>query len=131
MLLAADIPAHLATLDNSGFPHVTPLWFLWTDGAFHLTSFSDRPHVRRLAHNPRAGICVDFEGPLRADGERPNRQLRAVGNAELVTDQDTTWTRRIQRKYVGSERVALPGDQPAQRVLIRLRPLRVVAVASV
>jgi Pyridoxamine 5'-phosphate oxidase len=25
-LLACDIPAHLATLDAEGFPHVTPLW---------------------------------------------------------------------------------------------------------
>jgi nitroimidazol reductase NimA-like FMN-containing flavoprotein (pyridoxamine 5'-phosphate oxidase superfamily) len=39
-LLALDIPARLATIDPHGFPHVTPLWFVWDDAAFHLTSYS-------------------------------------------------------------------------------------------
>jgi hypothetical protein len=28
-LLAIDVPARPATLDRNGFPHVTPLRFLW------------------------------------------------------------------------------------------------------
>lgn len=121
----------MATLDGEGFPQVTPLWFLWVDGAFHVTSFSDRPHVRRLARDPRAGICVDVEEPVREDGQRPNRQFRAVGNAELFADKDGIWTRRIRDKYLGGEFAELPGDDGTERILIRLRPLRVVAVASV
>ena len=54
-MLELDVPARLATLDTRGFPHVTPLWFLWTDRAFYFTRFADRPHLRRLAENPRAG----------------------------------------------------------------------------
>ena len=65
-LLAADVPGRLATLDRHGFPHVTPLWFIWADGAFHLTSLPDRAHVRRLERDPRAGICIDLEEPERA-----------------------------------------------------------------
>jgi nitroimidazol reductase NimA-like FMN-containing flavoprotein (pyridoxamine 5'-phosphate oxidase superfamily) len=60
-LLALDVPARLATLDRYGFPHVTPLWFMWTGQAFVMTSIVDRPHLRRLAGNPRAGLCVDVE----------------------------------------------------------------------
>jgi Pyridoxamine 5'-phosphate oxidase len=128
-LLEANVPARLATLDRHGFPHVTPLWFIWTDGAFHLTSFGDRPHLRRLGRDPRAGICVDVEEPVREDGERPNRQFRAIGNAELFADKNGTWTRRIRDKYVA---LAAPsGDPETQRIMIRLRPLSVVAVGSV
>jgi nitroimidazol reductase NimA-like FMN-containing flavoprotein (pyridoxamine 5'-phosphate oxidase superfamily) len=47
-LLALDVPARLASVDARGSPHVTPLWFVWAEGAFHLTSLTDRPHVRRL-----------------------------------------------------------------------------------
>ncbi|HUA46071.1 MAG TPA: pyridoxamine 5'-phosphate oxidase family protein [Solirubrobacteraceae bacterium] len=72
-LLAAAVPARLATIDRDGFPHVTPLWFIWADGTFYLTSIADRPHPRRLEANPRAGICVDVEEPERDDGQRPNR----------------------------------------------------------
>lgn len=28
-LLGRDVVAHLATLDADGYPHVTPLWFIW------------------------------------------------------------------------------------------------------
>lgn len=126
-LLALDVPARVATIDAEGFPHVTPLWFLWEDGAFHLTSYSDRPHLRRLARNPRAGLCIDVERPALEDGERPNLQLRAVGRAELFDDAGGAWTRRIDEKY-GSARAAVRVDD---RVVIRLSPGRLVAVASV
>jgi nitroimidazol reductase NimA-like FMN-containing flavoprotein (pyridoxamine 5'-phosphate oxidase superfamily) len=28
-LLARDVVARVATIDADGYPHVTPLWFLW------------------------------------------------------------------------------------------------------
>ena len=132
-LLSAAVPARLATLDHDGFPHVTPLWFVWADGAFYLTSISDRPHPRRLAANPRAGICVDVEEPERDDGQHANRQVRAVGLAELSSDRGGLWTARITEKYVrGPAACAMRASRVAdQRVVIRLRPNRVVAVASV
>ncbi|MDQ6804020.1 MAG: pyridoxamine 5'-phosphate oxidase family protein, partial [Actinomycetota bacterium] len=70
-LISLDVPARLATLDQDGFPHVTPLWFVWADGAFFMTSIADRPHVRRLSHDCRAGLCIDVEDPERTDGQRP------------------------------------------------------------
>ena len=132
-LLAADVPGRLATLDRHGFPHVTPLWFIWADGAFHLTSLPDRAHVRRLERDPRAGICIDLEEPERADGERPNRQVRAVGQAELFADADAVWTRRITRKYVSGLAAAAREERRASdpRLVIRLAPVRLIAVASV
>ena len=131
-LLALDVPAHLATLDRDGFPHVTPLWFIWEDGAFHMTSVADRPHLRRLAADPRAGLGIDVEGLERADGQRPNRQVRAVGNAELFPDQQGTWTIRITEKYLRGPGAAASAASRAadQRVVIRLRPAKLVAVGS-
>lgn len=132
-LLSAAVPARLAAIDRDGFPHITPLWFIWADGAFYLTSISDRPHLRRLEANPRAGICIDVEEPERDDGQHPNRQVRAVGLAELSPDSDGFWTDRITQKYVrgpsaSTMRAARLADQ---RVVICLRPDRLVAVASV
>ena len=131
-LLALDVPARLATIDAGGFPHVTPLWFVWEDGAFHLTSLPDRPHLRRLERNPRAGLCVDTEAAQREDGERPNRQIRAVGRAELFTDPDGRWTRRITEKYVRGPALATRAAlrMADERTVIRIRPERLVAVAS-
>jgi Pyridoxamine 5'-phosphate oxidase len=112
---------------------VTPLWFLWADGAFHLTSDAGRPYLARLRANPRAGLVIDAEGEQRADGERPNRQVRAVGDAVLRPDVGGAWTMRIWGKYIdGSAAADLAARlRGRQRVLIRIVPSRVIAVASV
>jgi nitroimidazol reductase NimA-like FMN-containing flavoprotein (pyridoxamine 5'-phosphate oxidase superfamily) len=116
-----------------GYPHVTPLWFLWTDGAFHLTSDAGRPHLARLRANPRVGLVIDVEEEQRADGERPNSQVRAVGDARLSRDVGGTWTRRIWDKYADGSTGADPAARlrGRQRVLIRIAPSQVIAVASV
>jgi nitroimidazol reductase NimA-like FMN-containing flavoprotein (pyridoxamine 5'-phosphate oxidase superfamily) len=132
-LLALDVPAHLATLDSHGFPHITPLWFIWDDGAFYMTSIVDRPHLRRLATNPRAGIGIDVEDPERDSGQRPNRQVRAIGTAQLFPDDNAAWTTRITQKYVqGPAAAASIASRAADaRIAICLRPTRLVALASV
>jgi len=133
-LLTSDTVARLATIDASGYPHVTPLWFLWADRAFHFASDSGRPHLSRLQANPQVGLVIDVEAEQRPDGQRPNKQLRATGDATLCPDTEAVWTRRIWDKYIvvsepTGEATARLGDR--QRVLIRIVPRRIVAVASV
>lgn len=53
-------PVGLARLD--GFPRVTPLWFLYADGAFYMTSAPDKPHVGGARRNRQ----VKGWGPRRA-----------------------------------------------------------------
>lgn len=132
-LLALDVPARLATLDKDGFPHVVPIWFVWDGHAFYMSSLPDRAHVKRLTRDPRASICVDVEDDERADGERPNRAVRAVGPAEVFVDEDGDWTHRITEKYVrGPGRDAMIERRTGQeRWVIRLQPVRMFAVASV
>jgi len=132
-LLSGDAVARLATLDAEGFPHIPPRWFIWVEEAFYMTSIADRPHLRRLARNPRAGICGDIELPEREDGQRPNRQVRAVGNADLLPDTDGIWTRRITEKYVRGPMAAhrITARSGDERTAIRLRPRTIVAVASI
>ncbi|WP_433732377.1 pyridoxamine 5'-phosphate oxidase family protein [Nocardia sp. CA-129566] len=126
-LLASDIVAHLATIDAAGYPHVTPIWFLWDQHAFRLTSWAGRPHLRRIRANPRVGLVIDREVGRRADGQRPNRQVRIIGDAELTIDPDGVWTQRIWEKYGGS---ALD-QRDRVRVLITITPDLFVAIASV
>jgi nitroimidazol reductase NimA-like FMN-containing flavoprotein (pyridoxamine 5'-phosphate oxidase superfamily) len=132
-LLHLAVPIHLATVDAEGFPHITPLWFDWDGQAFWMTSLPHKPHVRRLRRNPAASICLDVEGDERADGERPNRQVRGIGHIELMDDVDGERTQRITEKYLhGPGREAMVSRRVgAPRVALRLVPRYVVAVASV
>ncbi|WP_280251739.1 pyridoxamine 5'-phosphate oxidase family protein [Nocardia abscessus] len=132
-LLTRDVVAHLATIDSAGYPHITPLWFLWLDGRFYLTSYAVRPHLERMRSNPRVGLVIDVEDALRADGDRPNRQVRVIGTACLAPDSAGTWTERIRTKYISDD--IAPGiaqrNLGRARVLITVVPSRITAVASV
>ena len=127
-LLSRDLVAVLATLGD-GFPHLTPIWFVWSEQAFWLTSYADRPHVARLRRNPRAALCVQDEGFGTPGAERPNRQVRAHGLVEMAVDSEARWTEEIDRKYLSEPRSPFTGSAPA-RVVMRLSPQRLVALAS-
>jgi nitroimidazol reductase NimA-like FMN-containing flavoprotein (pyridoxamine 5'-phosphate oxidase superfamily) len=133
VLLGLDVPGRLGTLDKEGYPHVTPMWFVWERGAFYMTSLPEKAHVRRLERDPRASFLVDVEDAERADGERPNRSVRSVGPAELFDDEGGRWTRRITEKYiVGGGRHAMVERRTGQpRVVIRLQPVRLFGLSSV
>lgn len=126
-LLGRDVPARLATLDADGYPRVVPIWFLWSDGAFHMTSVLERIHVADIRRTPRAAICIDLE-----DREtRRNVQTRGRGIAELLPDH-AEWTRRTTRKYVSGPDAESEADRRAAmlRVHIRLRPERLLAIGT-
>ncbi len=90
-LLQADVPARLATLDGDGYPRVVPIWFLWADGAFYMTSVPERVHVADIRRDGRAAICVDIEERR----TRQNRQVRGRGIAELIGCIETAAAARV------------------------------------
>ncbi|MFF0500074.1 pyridoxamine 5'-phosphate oxidase family protein [Nocardia aobensis] len=129
-LLFSDTVARLATIDSHGYPHVTPIWFLCVDGVFHLTSYVGRPHLDRIVRNPRVGLVIDVEAALRPDGERPNKQVRVIGDATVSPDRGGVWTARIRTKYVDAATCA--ADNVArERALITVVPRTITAVASI
>jgi nitroimidazol reductase NimA-like FMN-containing flavoprotein (pyridoxamine 5'-phosphate oxidase superfamily) len=132
-LLNGDTVARLATVDADGYPHVTPIWFVWDGELFHLASDSNRPHLARITSNPKVGLVIDLEEPERSGGERPNRQVRVVGDAALSADDDGAWTIRIWSKYRRATDGAASADRlrGRKRVHVTISPRGTVAVASV
>jgi hypothetical protein len=133
-LLHGDRVARLPAIDAAGYPHLTPLWLLWEHEVFHLASDTRRPHLARIGASPRVGLVIDTQDPERGDGERPIRQVRMVGNAELHHDADGAWSRRIWAKYASAQpdpatltRRLHDGD----RTHILIRPQNLIAVASI
>lgn len=37
-LVSRDLVAHLATIDQRGYPHVTPIWLVWSGGVMQTAS---------------------------------------------------------------------------------------------
>lgn len=130
-LLALDVPAHLGTITRAGFPRVTPIWFLWSDGAFYMSSVVGGRHLQDLSRNARAFVCIDTESKSKS-GVRHHRQLRARGLAELHPDKGGEWTRRITLKYErGLDAQAIADRRAAmKRTAVRLQPSWMRATAG-
>jgi nitroimidazol reductase NimA-like FMN-containing flavoprotein (pyridoxamine 5'-phosphate oxidase superfamily) len=125
-LLNLAIPAHLATLDPAGFPRIIPIWFLWEDGIFYLSSGPQSRHVQDLARDPRAGLCITVEEGQTEAGYRPFRQIMVRGYAHVQPDTDAIWARKLILKYItgqaGMVRAQRIAGEPL--VVIVLRPER-------
>ena len=81
-----------------GSPLVTPIWFLYEDGAIYFTPREKSEWFACLRRDPRVALCID-EQPL------PYRKVIVEGAAELVHDvgEDDAWRdqyRRIAGRYV-------------------------------
>jgi PPOX class probable F420-dependent enzyme len=88
----------IATVRDDGSPLVTPIWFIYEDGAAFFTPRAQSEWFRCLRRDPRVALCID-EQPL------PYRKVLLEGRAELVHDvgADDAWRdlyRRIARRYV-------------------------------
>jgi len=125
-VLNLAIPAHLATLDPAGFPRVIPIWFLWEEGIFYLSSGPESRHVQDLARDPRVGLCITLEEGQTETGYRPFRQIMVRGKACVQPDTDASWARKLISKYIpgeaGVRRAELEAGKP--HVVILLRPER-------
>jgi hypothetical protein len=83
--LAAARTARVATIASDGWPHVTPLWFLWHDGGVWLFSLVRSRRWRDLTERVHVAVVVD-------DGEE-HSTLRGVeirGSAEVIGEQPRT-----------------------------------------
>ena len=69
---------HFATIDAKGRPRVRPLWYLWRDGAFWLTTRKEARHTGRdLESHPEVALSVASESrPYRAGRPELWRQKR-------------------------------------------------------
>ncbi len=128
-LLERDIPAHVATLDGRGYPRLTPLWFLYEDGVFYMTSVRGKTHLMDISRDPRVSLIVEEEDP---PGARTYRRVKVVGRASLADDDQGRWTRRITLRYLRGPDGPPAADRRASRdrVLIALRPDRLIATRS-
>ncbi|TMK81405.1 MAG: pyridoxamine 5'-phosphate oxidase family protein [Actinobacteria bacterium] len=82
--LAESHLCHFATVDAKGHPRVRPVWYLWRDGGFWLTTRRESRHTGRdLANQPRVAISVGSEG-------RPYKAVIAHGTPSCSRSRPDT-----------------------------------------
>ena len=80
------IMARMATQRADGYPHLTPIWFVWESGRFLHTLGAGRVHLANLARDPKMSLVIDEDYRL-ADGLGAGaRSITVRGDAELSQD---------------------------------------------
>jgi general stress protein 26 len=90
----------LAVMDSRGEPNVTPVWYLWEDNKFYITSQTDKRKYKDVQRNPRVGFSIDIYEPENKGGAKG---VHGKGNAYVIHDktQISRRDRQLIVRYTG------------------------------
>lgn len=111
--------ATLATIGPDERPQLTEVWFLEEEGSVAISLNTSRQKTKNLSHRPECSLLI-------LDLAAPQRYLEIRGDADIRPDDDYAFADMVGQKY-GTDLRAHdgPGDR---RVVVRIRPYRVIAV---
>lgn len=113
--------AVLATVRPDGRPHAVPIWYLYEDGVFIMSTGRHSQKHRNVRANPEAMLVVDRR-------TLPYRAFMAEGRAEVGPPLTPEQRLRVASRYLGEEggRRYAEDRGAVDSVTIRLRPRRFV-----
>ena len=113
--------AVFGTLMADGTPQLTPVWIDRDDeGHLLINTARGRQKERNVERDPKVGVCV-------MDPDDPYRYVSVRGEvAEVTEDGAVEHIDALARRYMGVEEYPNHGEESGARVVIRIRPDRVV-----
>ena len=123
-LFETDVVATFGTLMPAGTPHMTPVWIdrETVDGEDRVlvNTARERQKERNVTRDPKVGVCV-------TDPDDPYRYVSIRGEVTEVTEDGAVeHIDELARRYFDVERYPNHDDEDTPRVIIRIRPDRVV-----
>ena len=112
----------VATLARSGMPHLTPNWYVFSDGKLHISTTKERLKYINLARDNRMAVCI-------YSGTTAPEYVTMTGPVE-ISDDDSIWptTRAIVERHLPADRVEgrMATLRTENRVLISLTPENII-----
>jgi len=112
----------VATLAKSGMPHLTPNWYVFSDGKLHISTTKERLKYINLARDDRMAVCI-------YSGTTAPEYVTITGSVE-ISDDDTIWatTRAIVERHLPADLVEgrIATLRTENRVVISLTPENVI-----
>ncbi len=50
----------IATVDNTGNPHIVPVWYRYINNRFYIGTNTRTTKARNIKHNPKVSFCIDI-----------------------------------------------------------------------
>jgi PPOX class probable F420-dependent enzyme len=115
----------LATIGPDGYPHVTPVWYLYENQRIFTSTEKDRVKFRNIARDNKMGASIDWE-------PRPYRGLSIKGIARVHETNIRERVREISARYVPADEVDAMVDWlfKGPRVVLEIEPMSVVKVGA-
>lgn len=99
--------ATLATLNEDGSIHTTPVWYAFESGSFYVGSPSFTRKARNASARPQATLLVEIRKP------GSERWMSASGSVEILRgDESREVNARILRRYLTDDAMADPRIGP-------------------
>lgn len=113
--------AVLATLSRSGRVHATPVWFMPANGEILINTSAGRAKLRNMEANPRVTLTI-------VDRENPYKYVQIQGRVvKFDKENGPKDIDRLSQRYLGKPYQYPGGDNPKNRVSVRISPERVSA----
>lgn len=116
------VPMRLAVNTSSGFPVVTPLWFLWQEGSLWGACKPDAAIVKLLRKDGRCAFDISVE-------DTPYYGIRGQGKAAVLPDGLAVLKTLLDR-YVGEEKTGFRAwllARSKDECAIRITPHRITS----
>jgi PPOX class probable F420-dependent enzyme len=113
--------AVLATVDRKGRPHAAPIWYLYEDGEFIISTGNGSQKHRNVEGNPNVTIVIDRR-------TIPYFAAMAQGAATIGPSMDSPMRLRLAIRYLGEElgRGYVASMPDAEGITVRLRPTKII-----
>ncbi len=122
--LAGRHVAVLATLGADGRPVLTPIWYLYRDGALHMRTGRESVKAANVRRDQRVTMCIQDERP-------PYKSVTVHGHASIAPEKGGL-DAAIARRYLGAVggvfylRTAREDVEQSAEVTLVVRPERVI-----
>jgi nitroimidazol reductase NimA-like FMN-containing flavoprotein (pyridoxamine 5'-phosphate oxidase superfamily) len=125
--LAATRTCRVASVGRDG-PHVSPLWFVWLDGALWLHSLSRSQRWADLMRDPRVAVVVDDgEEYMELRGVELRGEVTVVGEVPRTRAEEVPELSAVEAafaaKYLGGNEFGYDG----KHAWLRLDPAKIVS----
>jgi PPOX class probable F420-dependent enzyme len=119
--LAEPRLAKVATLNQDGSAHLTPVWFEYVDGEFLTTVEAGTVKRFNLERDPRITLCVENDRP-------PYKAVILQGIARLSVEGEKEVLLRQSIRYLGEEagRAFFDSVKEGAGRLVRIKPVRTI-----
>ena len=106
--LQQKLAARLTSIRPDGYPHTTPLWYVWDGEAIWFeigAGVRPRQHIRNLRQNPKLCVMIDRDARPEHGGVFDAQGVLMRGTVELSTDEtlQAEVSRKVLTRYLGDE----------------------------